>query len=235
MTDDFDIELRRRLEVLAAAAPVDGTGGLARVAPGVRPRRAATLVPSGLLVALVLLAVIGAALSGGVGQAPTATPATSESSPPNNGPVMTTDTDGAFELTVRSAHGHVPDGEPIDVEASLTYQGPDPTVEICHDRGGPIMFGIREKVFGAIDLTPANQLVFAHSTLTRDIPLVKPFAKSGSFPGDDPAAASFRAFFADPVLRLPPGTWHIYAVAASCSSGPLHFNLNAGVEIIVDA
>ena len=235
MTDDFDVELRRRIEGLAAAAPVGGTGGLARVASGVRPRRAATLVSSGLLVALALVALIGAALSGGVGQRPTATPATSESSAPDNGPVTTTDTDGDFELTTRSAHAHYRDGEPIDVEASLAYLGPDPTVEICHDRGGPIMFGIREKVFGAIDLSPASRLMFDHSTLTRDVPVTKPFAKSGGFPGDDPAAASFRAFFADSILRLPPGTWHVYAVAASCSPGPLHFELNAEVEIVVDA
>ena len=95
------------------------------------------------------------------------------------------------------------------------------------------MFGIRERVFGGINLTPASDLMFDHSTLTRDVPLTKPFAKSGEFSGDDPAAPSFRAFFADPILRLPAGTWHIYALAASCSPAPLHFDLEAEIEIAV--
>ena len=238
MTDEFDVELRRRLGGLAAAAPVDGSGGLARVASGVSPGRAARRLAPGLLVPAVLVVVIGGALLVGAGQQPKGTAATSQSllpTRPANGPVTTTHVDGFFELTIRSEHDRYAAGDPIVVEASLMYHGPDATVEICHDRGGPIMFGIREKIFGAIELAPASQLMFDHGTLTRDVPLTKAFAKSGGYPSDDPAAPSFRAFFADPILRLPPGTWHVYAVAASCSPGPLHFELNAEIEIVVDA
>jgi len=234
MNEDLDVELRRRLEGLAASVPVNAAGELARVASGVKPGRAARLAPSGALLAVAVAAILVAALSGGVGQRPATTgAATSESPGPENGPVTTTAVDGAFELAIRSARGRYQALEPIDVEASLTYHGPEAEVTICDD-GGPIGFGVREKVLGGINLEPVSQLMIDHTTLLREVPLTKPFMKSGGFSGDDPAAASFRAFFADPVLRLTPGTWQIYAAAASCSPAPLHFTLNAQVEISVD-
>ena len=234
MNEDLDVELRRRLEGLAASVPVNAAGELARVASGVKPGRAARLAPSGALLAVAVAAILVAALSGGVGQRPAATGATSESPGPENGPVTTTAVDGAFELAIRSARGRYQALEPIDVEASLTYHGPEAEVTICDD-GGPIGFGVREKVLGGINLEPVSRLMIDHTTLLREVPLTKPFMKSGSFSGDDPGAASFRAFFADPVLRLTPGTWHIYAAAASCSPAPLHYALNAQVEISVEA
>jgi hypothetical protein len=233
MTDEFDVELRQRLDGLAVAVPVDRSGGLVPVAPSMKLGRVARRFASGLLVPVALVALLAVILGPGVGKRPTMTPAPSESSKVDDGPVETTDLDGAFELTLRSAHARYGAGEPIDVEASLTYHGPGATVDICTD-SGPIQFGIREKVLGGITLEPVSRLMFDHSTLTRDVALIKPFMKSGGFSGDDPAAPSFQAFFADPILRLPQGTWHIYSVAASCSPAPLHFELEAEIEISVD-
>jgi hypothetical protein len=237
MTDEFDFELRQRLDRLAAAVIVDRSGLLVPVATSLRTGRVARRLASGLLVPAVLVALLVGLLGSGVGRRPTATPgaspATSASTSIANDPVTTTSVDGDFELTLRSAQAKYAAGEPLDVGASLTYHGPRDTVSICHDGGGPILFGVREKVLGGINLEPVSRLMFGRSTLTRDVPVTMPFAKSGGFSGDEPAAASFRAFFADPVFRLPVGTWHIYAVASSCSAAPLKFNLTAEVEVTV--
>jgi hypothetical protein len=237
MNDDFDVELRQRLEGLATVVPVDRAGGLVPVAPSMRPGRLTRRLASRLLIPAVLVALVAAVFGSGAGQRPTATlgasPAPNTPSPLADGPVVTTDVDGDFELTVRSTQARYRRDEPLNVEGSLTYHGAQASVDICTD-SAPMLFGIREKILGGIDLQPVSRLMFDHSMLARDVPLTKPFAKSGGFSGDDPNAASFRAFFADPVLRLPVGTWHMYAVSRSCSPGPLNFQLEAEIEISVD-
>lgn len=45
-------------------------------------------------------------------------------------------------------------------------------------------------------------------------PRTSAITKSGGFNGDDPNAAFYRAFFTDPVVRLPVGDWTITAVAS---------------------
>ena len=40
-------------------------------------------------------------------------------------------------------------------------------------------------------------------------PIVVPFSKSGGFSQEDPNAAFMEAYFADPQLTLPSGTWRI--------------------------
>ena len=63
-----------------------------------------------------------------------------------------------------------------------------------------------------------------------------PFAKSGGWSADDPNAAFLRAYFADPELRLPPGTWRVEASTAAsigegCTGAPL--KLVAAVDVVV--
>ena len=45
----------------------------------------------------------------------------------------------------------------------------------------------------------------------RLVPVAVPFRKTGGFSADDPNADFYRAFFADPVLRLPAGRWQVTA------------------------
>jgi hypothetical protein len=44
--------------------------------------------------------------------------------------------------------------------------------------------------------------------------LTSPIKKFGAFSDDQPDAAFYRAFLADPVVRLPAGDWAISAVAS---------------------
>jgi hypothetical protein len=46
------------------------------------------------------------------------------------------------------------------------------------------------------------------------MPLSSRLTKSGGFTAEDPDAAFYQAFFADPVVRLPAGEWRITAVAS---------------------
>jgi hypothetical protein len=73
------------------------------------------------------------------------------------------------------------------------------------------------------------------STWDRGKAVAAPFFKSGGFSDRDPDAAFFRAYFRDPLLRLPAGRYEIHAVTdylgAQCA-GPIH-TLDASVTIDV--
>jgi hypothetical protein len=43
--------------------------------------------------------------------------------------------------------------------------------------------------------------------------MVSPIKKSGGYSDSQPDAAFYRAFFADPLVRLPAGEWDITAIA----------------------
>jgi hypothetical protein len=126
-------------------------------------------------------------------------------------------TQGAFELTTRSEHGQYAPQEAIGVTATLTYKGPEETIDISHDGGtwggAPISFGVEEPVSGNLKLAPISDLMCAGSTLKRGSPFEVPFAKAGSFSDAGPMQSTYEAYFKDPVLRLPAGTWHVYALA----------------------
>lgn len=148
---------------------------------------------------------------------------------------LATDVDGDFSLTLQSDKARYLPDEPIDVTATLAFLGKDPSIEISHDSEGPVLFGIQEKVFGAIDVGTMSRLMCDRSVLERDHPVTESFKKSGGFSGDDPDAAVFEAWIKDPVFRLPRGTWHISAVSASpCLSAAPAFSLRAEIVIVVD-
>ena len=206
MTNDFDLEIRNRLAGLAAAVPVDAGSRLrASIAPVVRPGSTSRRFAVGALAPLVVLvlATVVASLSHVGPFAPAAT---------GNGPATSTVRDGPFELTIKSAKSSYAPGEAVDVTASLAYRGPQGSVAIAHGQGSPMAFGVIERV-GGLFLTPAWRQSCEQSVLERDVPLVRPFAKSGSFSGDNPAASDAAGFFEDPTLELPLGTWHLYVVA----------------------
>ncbi len=144
--------------------------------------------------------------------------------------------DGDFELTLRSDKTTYRPNEPIDVTGSLVYSGPEDRVEVAHDSSGMILFGSREPVYGSINLSTVTRLMCTRSTLQRNVPIDMPFRKGGGFPGDHANVDFFRAFMLDPALRLPAGTWHLYAVSSGgCLAGPENpaFALEAEIAIEV--
>ena len=137
--------------------------------------------------------------------------------PAPTGPVSATSIQGPFDLTIRSERGQYAPQEAIGVTARLTYSGPDETIDISHDGGSwggaPISFGVEEPVTGNLKLAPISDLMCAGSTLKRGSPLEVPFAKVGAFSDAGPLQSTYEAYFKDPLLRLPAGTWHVYALA----------------------
>jgi hypothetical protein len=159
-----------------------------------------------------------------------------ESGPPE--PVRSAQRQGDLQLTLEASRSHYIANQPIDVFATLAYDGPQASVTFGHDDTGPIGFAIREKVYGAIRVTPVSELMCARTTLARGQPLVSDFRKSASFSGDDPNAAAYEAWFHDPVFRLPAGTWHLVArakgePACGVEDAP-SFDLQAEITIVVD-
>jgi hypothetical protein len=218
MTDDLDAPLRRRLDRLAAAVPVDdrelaSAVSVAPVRVGLTTRRMAVGLVPVLAIVVIGTLVAGIAMVGPF--APAASPA--------NGPVSATTRSGEFELTIRSDKAHYVAGEPIDISASLTYLGRGGPIEIGHDigqDGSPIGFGVLEPIFEGYHLSGGvSRLVCHASTLTPLQPIISSFAKTGGGYGGD--SAGFVAYMRDPVLWLNEGTWHPYAIASfSMASGP---------------
>ena len=237
MTDDFDASLRRRLESLASAVPVAPPGDItAVVRQPVRARSTSRLALAGLLPVVAVVA-IGAVLASvlKIGPGPGDSSAGSTDAP--NGPIEATTRAGDFELMIRSAKARYAVDEPIDVKASLVYLGSG-SVQIAHGqgaRGTAVGFGIEEPVFGDLRLAPVVAESCERSTLEGGIPLEVPFAKAGGWSGDDPRAGEYQAWFQDPVLRLPAGVWHIYAVAGfsieTCRPDPIQMRVDLTIEV----
>jgi hypothetical protein len=80
-----------------------------------------------------------------------------------------------------------------------------------------------EQLDGPIDTLGAVHLPCGSYTMQQGVPVVAQFQKSGGWSHSDPLAPFWTAYFADPDLRLPPGTWRISVRASfslgSCSSG----------------
>lgn len=238
MTDQLDTELRDRLAGLAAAAPVDAPGTTSVLRPRIRSGSAGGRFAFGGLIPVLAVLVIGTVIAGLANLGPFAPESTATADPPN-GPVVATTSDGLFELTIRSTKARYVADEPIEIEASLTYRGSDP-IQIAHGqgaRGTALGFGIDEPVLGDLRLTPGVLESCERSTLEPGAPLNVAFEKSGGFSGEDPRAAEYRAYFEDPVLRLPVGTWHVFAVAdffiEECSAEADLTELRVDIEIEV--
>ena len=232
---DLDRDLAARLDRLAAAVPV-GPGHLDTVHAGaVAARRRVRMAWVTPLVALLIAALAFLLISNAGHERPSGLVPYSDgpSQAADDAPVGV-DREGDFALTLRAGKRNYAPDEPIQVTGSLTYFGPSGRVEIDTDSGGPIQYGIQEKVFGAVSVGNVSLLMCKRTTLTSNQPLVEVFKKGGGFDGDNPDAEKFKAFLLDKQLRLPEGTWHLYAIAhAPCMGGDVAFDLRTQIEIVV--
>ncbi len=154
--------------------------------------------------------------------------------PPSTG-TTATQRDGDFELVLTAGKSRYRPDEVIDVGATLAYLGSESAIDISTDSAGPLQFGIRERVFGEIEMGGISLLTCDRTTMRRDEPLTKAFQKSGGFSGEHPDAEMFREWMQDPELRLPEGTWHLWAAASGpCMSAGPTFSLRVEIEIVVD-
>lgn len=176
--------------------------------------------------ALALVMVFAAAFFGGGGPDPSG--------------VIDSVTAVDFRLTLQSPKERYAAQEPIDVVATLEYLGDEPSIEVSSHPGMP-GFGV-EQLDGPHRADPGYRLSCVRYEFRRGEPVTFPFAKSG---GLVPGAADFefmRDYLnvtddrPDPVLRLPTGTWRIFAIAdfAVGDCGPNHYDLEANITVVVE-
>lgn len=225
-TDRDDARLRARLTALASAVPMEGQRLTSAGAPG-RPDRPTvrTTAASGTAGLLGLLVVVLAGSAWLVGQ---------PSGPLGDG-VTGSARDGDYELLISVDRASYRVGEPITATATLTYRGALDSVTIG-DNGYPIVFGV-EQVDGTLSVEPGGRQPCNGHTLVRDRPFEAAFSKSGLWIGSDPDASFKTSYFADPLLRLPAGTWRIFAEGwfdeGSC--GGARHQFQASVVVTVSA
>lgn len=142
-------------------------------------------------------------------------------------------------LEVLVATARYEPNEPIEAQATLRYLGPEGRIDISGSGDGPIFFRLDE-ITGPRDMGPAWSDDCASHTIAGQV--TRPFAKAGGWSADDPNAEFYRAFFADPLFRLPAGRWRIVALAdfyatpgrpdLRCGEAQ-HWTIETGIEIEV--
>lgn len=121
------------------------------------------------------------------------------------------DVDGRFRLTFTLPRTTWSTDEGIQGEATLALTDGG-LVELGVAGNGPIEFIFKE-VDGDRNIGPAWDTACASAQLGADSPIVRSIRKSGGYSDDQPDAAFYRSFFADPLVRLPAGDWDITAIA----------------------
>jgi len=122
-------------------------------------------------------------------------------------PVIATAEDASFRLTLTTPRATYSPDDAIEPVASVTYLGPQATETMFH-AAYPIGFRIGE-VGGERLMGGGMDLPCLRTELAKAGSAVLPFGKAGS--PDDPKQGFDRAWYEDPVLRLPAGTWRIIA------------------------
>jgi hypothetical protein len=121
-----------------------------------------------------------------------------------DGPVVDVAQDDAFRLELTTPRRTYTPTDAIDPVATVTFLGPAAETSIHH--GGSIVGFDIEEVDGSRTLYGGTTAVCATSTIRGDMSPAFPFTKSGPIGG-----AFDRAWFDDPALHLPVGTWRIHA------------------------
>ena len=190
-------------------------------------------------VIVLVLAACGEAIAptGSPGQSSSpATPPAPEPSEVSGQPVVLEGRDAGFALSLRIGSDAVDAGAPLDVGATLTWEGAEPRAAIWASGGGPVSFGIKQ-VDGDIVLDAVQTADCAQHDYTRGFPVAMPFRKSGGFSEDDPNADFYRVYFADPVLRLPSGRWGVAATTSGflvpCEMDAPMIEIRLEAEILV--
>lgn len=170
-------------------------------ATGYRPRSRSVARPAaglavGAAAALVLVVVVGGlALRG----------PTTITGPA--GPVAASAEDATFRLDLTTPQATYGPKDAIEPVATMTYLGPR-AIETVFHAAYPIGFSI-EEVGGPRLMGGGMDQPCLRTELSKGGSAVLPFAKAGS--PDDPTQGFDRAWYEDPVLRLPAGTWRIIA------------------------
>jgi hypothetical protein len=160
------------------------------------------LARAAILVVLALLLGIGC-------DAPT-TPSPSPSAPAQAVPIERVSGDAEFLLTMRVGSARYRAGEPIDIAWTLTYRGPKDGIDALGSGSGLIGLSLAQ-LEGPLRIESAMSADCRPYRFLRGEAVPVPYRKSGAYSAADPNAAFYKAYFDDPVVRLPAGTWKLTA------------------------
>jgi hypothetical protein len=132
---------------------------------------------------------------------PIATPPT-----PSSGPVTDSQTVGDFTLTISATQASYVAGDPIDVEATLRYDGDGTTV--ISSANSLLGFGLRQ-LDGSLQMGPGFRMSCRTWTIEPGQVESSQFVKSGGYDDTGPLADFWRSYFEDPALRLPAGAYEL--------------------------
>lgn len=118
---------------------------------------------------------------------------------------------GPFRLVFELPRGSWQSGDAIDGLAALSVVN-GPGVDLGGSGGGVLGFAFAE-VGGTRHVDPVSSADCAPYRLEPGDPITSTVKKSGAFSADQPDAAFYSSFFADPLVHLPAGDWNISAVA----------------------
>jgi hypothetical protein len=156
---------------------------------------------------------------------------------PTPWPVVERAVDPDWELTIASPRSHWRAGQPIVIRTVLRYIGPGGGTEYYGSGSGPLAFELIE-LGGSRILQGGLEGDCAQHTMRANDPLVVGYMKPGGYSAEDPNAAFYTEFLADPLLRLPPGRWElaaraVFSMPPTCGQGRT-VALRASVVVTVD-
>jgi hypothetical protein len=143
------------------------------------------------------------------------------------------DGNGDFALKLAAGQTDYPANEPIaDIQATLAYAGAQNSIDVT---GGAQLIESwqLEQLDGPFDQLGAEPAPCREYTIQRAQPVAANFAKSGAYSHRDPLAPYWTAYFADPDLRLPPGTWRISVGSAFSLDGCGGHWMNLHASIVI--
>ena len=143
--------------------------------------------------------------------------------------------DPEFTLVITSPLAVWPEGEAIEVEAELSYLGDLPTLTIASAAGGVIGFSVIERN-GDRRMVAVRDAACVEYSIGPGQPITTQYIKSGAINPGEQNEAFYTEFFADPLFRLPPGSWRVEAWAllyTEPACGGLSVDLRASLLITV--
>jgi hypothetical protein len=145
-------------------------------------------------------------------------------------PVAAVAEDGVFRLEIAAPQADYTTTDAIRPSARLSYIGPK--FAIVYGHASPAVYFTIQQLDGSAEMGGGADDLCELTTLPRDDPAVVPFAKAGQI-----GLGFDLAWFRDPVLRLPAGTWRIgvsfEGTIPACEIGSETHRLTAFQDIVV--
>lgn len=155
---------------------------------------------------------------------------------PQPQPIAVSDSADGFVLSLTLPTDTFVSAEPIELEAVFAWEGAAASRTLWAAAGGPLVF-TAQQLDGPRVIGGGSDAACAVHEFKRGIPQRSGYRKSGGYSETDPDAAFYKAFFADPLFRLPPGQWRISVVAdgflAECAMNAPRLTMKVSADILV--